>query len=60
MSTEKIYQTVLEPARETDSKQPIKRHLDIGAGSGRLIGLLHDELDLESFDSAQDRELVER
>jgi ubiquinone/menaquinone biosynthesis C-methylase UbiE len=48
MSTEKIYQAVLQAAREAQSKQPLNSHLDIGAGSGRLIGLLHDELDLES------------
>lgn len=41
MSTEKIYQKVLEATSTYQSIVPFKRHLDIGAGSGRLIHLLN-------------------
>lgn len=41
MSTEKIYQKVLEATNKYYSTGPLERHLDIGAGSGRLIFLLN-------------------
>jgi 2-polyprenyl-3-methyl-5-hydroxy-6-metoxy-1,4-benzoquinol methylase len=59
MSTEKIYQAVLKVARKTQSEHPLKTHLDIGAGTGRLIRLLHDELDLESSACDYTAELME-
>jgi SAM-dependent methyltransferase len=59
MSTEKIYQAVLKVARKTQSEHPLKTHLDIGAGTGRLIRLLHDELDLESSACDYTDELME-
>jgi SAM-dependent methyltransferase len=59
MSTEKIYQAVLKVARKTQSEHPPKTHLDIGAGTGRLIRLLHDELDLESSACDYTDELME-
>ena len=43
MSTEKIYQAVLQAGRRCHRDSPFHDHLDIGAGSGRLIRLFHDE-----------------
>ena len=49
MSTEKIYQAVLNVAVKTHAETPLKTHLDIGAGSGRLIQLFHENLGVASF-----------
>jgi ubiquinone/menaquinone biosynthesis C-methylase UbiE len=48
MSTEKIYKAVLKAALESHSEKPVKTHLDIGAGSGRLIELFQENLGVES------------
>jgi ubiquinone/menaquinone biosynthesis C-methylase UbiE len=48
MSTEKIYQAVLASALKYRSEKPLKTHLDIGAGSGRLIQLFHENLGVTS------------
>ena len=48
MSTEKIYQAVLKVAAKSHAENPFKAHLDIGAGSGRLIQLLHKNLGVAS------------
>jgi len=37
MSTEKIYEAVLKAAEQCSREVPFQDHLDIGAGSGRLI-----------------------
>jgi len=44
VSTEKIYKAVLGVALKYHSERPLKTHLDIGAGSGRLIQLFHENL----------------
>ena len=49
MSTEKIYQAVLKAALKSHSEGPLKTHLDIGAGSGRLIELFKENLGLASL-----------
>jgi ubiquinone/menaquinone biosynthesis C-methylase UbiE len=48
MSTEKIYQAVLKVALKSHSEGPLKTHLDIGAGSGRLIQLFKENMGLAS------------
>lgn len=48
MSTEKIYQAVLKVAVKSHSESPLKTHLDIGAGSGRLIQLFKENLGVAS------------
>jgi ubiquinone/menaquinone biosynthesis C-methylase UbiE len=48
MSTEKIYQAVLKVAVKSHAEGPLKTHLDIGAGSGRLIQLFHENLGVTS------------
>lgn len=48
MSTEKIYQAVLKVAVKAHSESPFKTHLDIGAGSGRLILLFKKNLGVAS------------
>jgi ubiquinone/menaquinone biosynthesis C-methylase UbiE len=49
MSTEKIYQAVLNVALKSHSEGPLKTHLDIGAGSGRLIQLFKENLGVASL-----------
>ena len=48
MSTEKIYQAVLKAAVKAHAETPLKTHLDIGAGSGRLIQLFRENLGVAS------------
>jgi ubiquinone/menaquinone biosynthesis C-methylase UbiE len=48
VSTEKIYQAVLKIAVKSHAESPLKTHLDIGAGSGRLIQLFHENLGVRS------------
>jgi ubiquinone/menaquinone biosynthesis C-methylase UbiE len=48
VSTEKIYQAVLKIAVKSHAESPLKTHLDIGAGSGRLIQLFHENLGVAS------------
>jgi ubiquinone/menaquinone biosynthesis C-methylase UbiE len=49
VSTEKIYQAVLKVAVKAHAERPLKTHLDIGAGSGRLIQLFHENLGVRSW-----------
>lgn len=48
MSTEQIYQSVLEAALRYHQVKPLRTHLDIGAGSGRLIRLFHENMGVRS------------
>ena len=48
MSTEKIYQAVIKVAVKSHAESPLKTHLDIGAGSGRLIQLFHERFGVTS------------
>jgi len=48
MSTTPIYTSVLRLAAPLHKKQPFRKHLDIGAGSGELIKALHSAFNLES------------
>lgn len=48
MSTTPIYTSVLRLAAPLHKKQPFRKHLDIGAGSGELIKALHSAFSLES------------
>ena len=48
MSTERIYQAVLKVAEKVHSESPFDTHLDIGAGSGRLIQLFNKNLGVRS------------
>ena len=48
MSTQKIYDRVVEVISECPDRAMFKKHLDIGAGTGTLIGMVHDRLGLES------------
>ncbi len=59
MSTEKIYQAVLRVARQHHAGSPLKKHLDIGAGAGRLIQMLQAELSLDSRACDYTDELME-
>ena len=43
MSTEKIYQAVLRAAKKCHQEVPFHDHLDIGAGSGRLIQVFQEQ-----------------
>lgn len=48
MSTEKIYEAVLRAVEACPERDRFKSHLDIGAGSGRLIDLFDKRLDVQS------------
>ena len=48
MSTEKIYQAVFRLANTAHLKNPLNTHLDIGAGSGRLIELFNEHFGVQS------------
>lgn len=42
MGTERIYQTVVELAQARHADAPFHRHLEVGAGSGRLVELFRE------------------
>jgi len=48
MSTQTIYNRVVEVIGECPEVASFKNHLDIGAGHGQLIGMLHDRFGFES------------
>jgi ubiquinone/menaquinone biosynthesis C-methylase UbiE len=48
VATERIYQTVVELAAAHAAAAPLKRHLDVGAGTGRLIELFRQRFQTES------------
>lgn len=48
MSTAKIYEGVLRAVETCADKDRFKRHLDIGAGNGRLIDLFRQNLGVQS------------
>lgn len=48
MSTENIYAAVLRLANAHVRQHPLRRHLDVGAGNGRLIELFHQQFHTES------------
>lgn len=58
MSTDNIYQAVLGLARRHARTSPFKRHLDVGAGGGRLIQLVRDEFGTEAFAADYTNELM--
>ena len=59
MSTERIYQAVLKVAEKSHSETPFKTHLDIGAGSGRLIQLFNENLGVTSCSCDYTESLME-
>jgi len=48
VSTETIYTAALDLIASYHAKQPFKTHLDVGAGKGRLIGLVKERFGVES------------
>ena len=48
VATERIYQTVVEMAAAHAAAVPLRRHLDVGAGNGRLIELFRQRFQTES------------
>jgi len=48
VATERIYQTVVELAAAHAAAAPLRRHLDVGAGTGRLIELFRRRFQTES------------
>ncbi|MEK7677632.1 MAG: class I SAM-dependent methyltransferase [Verrucomicrobiota bacterium] len=48
MSTERIYQAVLRAAARHGERSGFKNHLDVGAGTGRLIELFRERFGTES------------
>jgi ubiquinone/menaquinone biosynthesis C-methylase UbiE len=48
MATERIYQTVLGMAATYAAAKPLRCHLDVGAGTGRLIELFRQRFQTES------------
>ena len=49
VSTERIHQTVVDMASVYAASAPLEHHLDVGAGSGRLIELFRLKFGTESF-----------
>jgi SAM-dependent methyltransferase len=48
MSTQTIYERVTQVIGDCPGRSGFKTHLDIGAGHGQLIGMLHDRFGFES------------
>jgi ubiquinone/menaquinone biosynthesis C-methylase UbiE len=48
MSTENIYAAVMQVAEAHAQREPLRRHLDVGAGNGRLIELFRRRFQNES------------
>src|SRR6185369_11153338 len=48
MGTERIYQTVLRVATAHADHTPLRTHLEIGAGAGRLITLFRERFGVET------------
>ncbi|MFH1137782.1 MAG: class I SAM-dependent methyltransferase [Pseudomonadota bacterium] len=48
MSSNKIFEAVLKVATEHQRQRPLHDHLDIGSGTGELIGLLRDRCGVAS------------